>query len=167
MTFIPTCCLVAQSHDSRAPWSASEGGDALTIYHTSQEKVEVVPLLILSNERQKQQGHVAPSRFAPKKKIKTLCCESLRNLTWGVFHSRIKYLFNAVWALSWGVAALNTMPSGVITSLLIDATGQAEEVLQVVHTGASHRSARGLRRMTCHLWAKLPVWIQWKHTSWA
>lgn len=28
------------------------------------------------------------------------------------------------------------MPSGVITSLLIDATGQAEEVLQVVHTGA-------------------------------
>lgn len=46
----------------------------------------------------------------------------------------------------WGVAALNTMPSGVITSLLIDATGQAEEVLQVVQTGASHRSARGLRR---------------------
>lgn len=44
-----------------------------------------------------------------------------------------------------GVAAFNTVPSGVITSLLIDATGQAEEVLQVVHTGALHGSARGLR----------------------
>lgn len=51
----------------------------------------------------------------------------------------------------WGVAALNTMPSGVITSLLIEATGKIEEVLQVVQTGASHRSARGLKRVTTHL----------------
>lgn len=51
----------------------------------------------------------------------------------------------------WGVAALNTMPSGVITSLLIEATGQVEEVLQVMQTGASRRSARGLKRVTTHL----------------
>lgn len=43
----------------------------------------------------------------------------------------------------WGVAALNTMPSGVITTLLIEATGQVEEVLQVMQTGASHRSPGG------------------------
>lgn len=51
----------------------------------------------------------------------------------------------------WGVAALNTMPSGVITSLLIEATGQVEEVLQVMQTGASYRSAWGLKRVTTHL----------------
>lgn len=153
MTFIPTCCLVAQSRDSRAPWLASGGRCSHHLSYLAGKGRSGYSAHTLSREPETARSRCTVT-VCPKK---TFCCESLRNLTWGVFHSRIKYLCNTVRARSGRVAALNTMPSGVITSLLIEATGHVEEVLQVMQTGASRRSAWGLKRVTTHLWAKLPV----------